>query len=371
MSKIKELSHFGQSIWFDYIQKQFLADGGLKALINDGVRGVTSNPSIFEKAIAGSADYDDTIRSLADSNLGVKEIYEALVLKDIRTASDQMSTVYKTTQGSDGFVSLEVSPKLAFDTEGTIQEAKRLFEAADRKNLMIKVPATDAGIPAIQELIRSGISINATLLFGVHMYERVAEAYISGLEGLAEAGPTVAGGLNVTSVRSVASFFVSRVDAAVDAELEQAGRGELAGKTAIANAKLAYSRYLSIFAGERWNRLAEQGAEAQRLLWASTGTKNPEYPDTLYVDGLIGKNTVNTVPPSTLEAFRDHGKVSESLAQGIEEAVDEIENLKTVGLDLDGITTKLLDEGVTAFENAYDSLLGSIETKRAHLSTVK
>jgi transaldolase/glucose-6-phosphate isomerase len=372
MTKLHELAHLGQAIWFDYIRRSFITSGELQTLIDEGLRGVTSNPTIFEKAIAGSTDYDEDLRRLVEAGKTVEEIYEALAQDDIRRAADLLRPVYEQTDGADGYVSLEVNPNLAHNTEGTIAEARRLFSALDRPNVMIKVPAAPAGIPAIETLIGEGIHVNVTLMFSLDHYEAVVEAYIAGLEKLA------ADGGDLSKVSSVASFFVSRVDTAVDRALEAIGTPEavaLQGKIAIANAQAAYARFCEIFSGGRWERLAAQGARVQRPLWASTSTKNPLYPDTLYVDSLIGPNTVNTVPPATLNAFRDHGTVaptleagpSASLRAGLEEARIQLARLAELGVDLDAITQKLQEDGVAAFAQSFEALMATIAEKRDRL----
>ena len=310
MGKLNELAALGQSIWYDNIRRALIDSGELQALLDAGVRGVTSNPSIFEKAIAGSADYDEAIQALVKEDKSVKEIYENLTLEDIQRTADLLRPIYDRSRGVDGYASLEVSPRLAHDTEGTVSEALRLFAALDRPNVMIKVPATPAGIPAIVALIGEGINVNVTLIFALSTYEAVAEAYLSGLAEL-----TGRGG-NLSRTASVASFFISRVDSAVDLALAEHGNDELQGKIAIANAKVAYRRFQEIFSGQRWDKLVDRGARVQRPLWASTSTKNPSYPDTLYVDELIGAETVNTVPPSTLNFFLDHGRVDSTLGEG-------------------------------------------------------
>ncbi len=365
MSKLNELEKLGQSIWYDYIRRSFLTSGELQSLIDIGLRGVTSNPSIFEKAIAGSADYDQDLKRLVKEDKPVEQIYEALALEDIAQAADLMRPVYDATEGLDGYVSLEVSPTLAHDTDGTIAEAKRLFAALNRPNVIIKVPATPAGIPAITELIGSGINVNVTLIFAVDNYRSVAEAYIAGLEKLS------ANGGDVSRVASVASFFISRVDTAVDQELSAKGNEALQGKIAIANSKVAYALSKQIFSGSRWESLSQAGARMQRLLWASTGTKNPLCPDTLYVDELIGPDTVNTVPPATFNAFLDHGRVSSMLTDGHDEAEEQLSQLKKLEIDLNAITQKLQDDGVKAFAKSFETLMASIEEKRARLLAEK
>jgi len=361
MTKIHELTNFGQSIWYDNIRRALIDSGELQALLDDGVRGVTSNPSIFEKAIAGSADYDDAIRAFTNSDKTAEQIYESLALEDIQRTAYLLRSIYDETEGIDGYVSLEVSPTLAHDTEGTLAEARRLFAALDRPNVMIKVPATPAGIPAIQTLIGEGININVTLMFSLGHYDAVAEAYLSGLEKL-----TASGG-DLSKVASVASFFVSRVENAVDQALEEIGETKLQGKIAIANTKAAYARFRETFSGERWQKLAAQGARVQRPLWASTSTKNPAYPDTVYVDALIGLDTVNTVPPVTLQYFLDHGEAATTLETGRDEAFAQLAQLAELGIDLDAITQKLQDDGVASFAKSFESLMSSITAKREKL----
>jgi len=358
MTKLHELADLGQSIWLDYISRSLIASGKLQGLIEKGLRGVTSNPSIFEKAIDESSDYDQNMQKLAAEGKSVDEIYETLVIRDVRDAADLMRPVYDAAGGADGYVSLEVNPKLAHDTDGTIAEARHLFAAVDRPNVMIKVPATPAGPLAIEALISEGTNINVTLIFSLAQYDAIAEAYISGLGKLAESGR------NVAQVASVASFFVSRIDTAVDQALEKIGESGLQGKIAIASAKMAYARFRETFTGARWERLAALGARVQRPLWGSTSTKNPNYPDTLYVDNLIGPNTVNTLPPATLEAFLDHGRVALTLETGLEEVRAQLSGLSELGVDLDTITQKLQDDGVDAFAKSFETLMASITRKR-------
>jgi transaldolase len=364
MATIRELNLLGQSIWYDYIRRSFITSGELESLIAEGLSGITSNPAIFEKAIAESSDYDDEIRRMAETDSSVKEIYEALAIEDISHAADLFLPVYRATEGKDGYVSIEVSPELAYDTVQTVLEAKRLYARIQRPNVMIKVPGTKAGIPAITGLIGAGININVTLLFSIDNYKEVADAYLKGLENLSLSGPAVDGGHPVNRVASVASFFVSRVDTAVDAELEKKGNKELQGHIAIANARIVAREFKDIYAGGRWKKLSTQEARVQRLLWASTGTKNPSYPDTMYVDNLIGPGTVNTVPPATLKSFIDHGTVSETLTGGIEEAEAQLNKLTEIGIDLDTITVKLQEEGVAAFASPFRSLMNNIAEKR-------
>ncbi|HTK12197.1 MAG TPA: bifunctional transaldolase/phosoglucose isomerase [Xanthobacteraceae bacterium] len=374
MNPLKELQEHGQAVWLDFLARGFIAKGDLKKLVdNDGLRGVTSNPSIFEKAIADGDEYDGAVKkALARTDTTIGTLYEGIAVQDIQHAADVLRPVYDQTKGDDGYVSLEVSPYLANDTQGTIAEAKRLWKEVDRKNLMVKVPATDAGLPAIQALIAEGININITLLFSQKVYEQVVEAYLSGLEVLAKKGG------DVSRIASVASFFVSRIDTAVDKALDEkiAAANDpdekkrleaLKGKVAIANAKLAYKSYERLFADKRWEKLKAKGARPQRLLWASTGTKNKAYSDVLYVEELIGPNTVNTVPPATLDAFRDHGKVADTLQAGVDEAARVLEALASAGISLDAITKQLVKEGVQLFADAADKLLGAVADKRASM----
>lgn len=361
MTKIRDLATLGQAIWVDYIRRAFITTGELQTLVDQGVRGLTSNPSIFQKAIAGSADYDDALEELVAAGMPVDQIYEALAIDDIRAAADMLRPVYETTDGADGYVSLEVSPQLAHDTSGTVAEARRLFAIIGRPNVMIKVPATPEGIPAITVLIGEGVNVNVTLIFSLQHYEAVARAYIAGVERLAAAGG------DVGHVASVASFFVSRIDTAVDRALDGAGAEELKGKIAIASARLAYARFQELFRGQPWERLAAAGARAQRPLWASTSTKNPLYPDTMYVDALVGPQTVNTVPPETLVAFLDHGQVALTLEQGLAEAQEQMARLAELGIDLEAITEQLQADGVQAFADSFESLLGAIAGKREQL----
>jgi transaldolase/glucose-6-phosphate isomerase len=358
MNRFQALNELGQSIWYDYIRRYFLASGELDSLITEGLRGVTSNPSIFEKAINGSSDYDEEIQRLVQMDKSVEEIYEQLVLEDISKAADLLLPIYESTKGVDGYVSLEVSPTLANNTDQTITEARRLFGALNRPNVMIKVPATQEGIPAIEKLIASGINVNVTLIFNLNHYRSVAEAYLTGLERLlADKG-------DVSNVSSVASFFISRVDTEVDRILESQGDTDLKGKIAIANAKASYQEFQNIFSGPRWERLASSGAHVQRVLWASTGVKNPLYPDTLYVDQLIGPDTVNTVPPATFNAFRDHGHVAVTITRGVEEARAHLDRLRDIGIDLGVITQKLQHEGLSSFAKSFEALMTSIANKR-------
>lgn len=361
MTRLHQLADSGQAIWLDFIRRAHLADGSLQTLIDQGVRGVTSNPTIFEQAIVRSDDYDPDLRRLTAAGATPEQIYEALVLEDIAAAADLLRPLYDATVGQDGYVSLEVSPALAHDTAGTVAAGLRLFRALGRPNVMIKVPATPAGLPAVSALLAAGVNVNVTLIFALAQYEAVALAYLDGLERRAAAGE------ELRSVASVASFFVSRVDSAVDPELARAGVSKLIGRTAIANAKLAYARFRELSQGPRWERLAAAGARVQRLLWASTGTKDPRLPDTHYVDGLIGPDTVNTVPPATLTAFLDHGAVAPTLAADLLGAQAHLANLAALGVDLDAVAQKLLDDGVAAFAASFEALMASITTRRARL----
>ncbi len=371
MNPLLALQDYGQSVWLDYMQRHLITSGELQRLIDeDGLRGMTSNPAIFEKAITGSTDYLEALRALTGRSLDAMGLYEQLAIRDIQDAADIFRPVYEHTRRGDGYISLEVSPHLAHDTEGTIREARRLWQTVSRPNLMIKVPATPAGLPAIAQLISEGINVNVTLLFSQEVYERVAEAYIAGLEQLAAAAGDVGG------VASVASFFISRIDTAIDAQVmarlkaaksaqERTLLRSLLGHVAIANGKLTYQRYKTIFQGTRWEALATMGARPQRVLWASTSTKNPKYRDVLYVEELIGPNTVNTMPPATLEAFRDHGQVRASLEEDLEAAHDTMEVLAQVGISMQEVTEKLLDEGVRLFAEPFDKLLDTLAHRGA------
>jgi transaldolase/glucose-6-phosphate isomerase len=372
MNPVKALENHGQAIWLDFLARGFVAKGDLQKLIDtDGVKGVTSNPSIFEKAIGSSEEYDGAIGSaLKKGDRPIVELFEHLAVEDIQRAADVLRPVYDHLKGEDGFVSLEVSPYLAMDAKGTIAEAERLWKEVGRKNLMVKVPATPEGLPAIEHLIGEGISINITLLFSQKVYVQVAEAYLAGLEKY------VATGGDPSRVASVASFFVSRIDSAVDKQLdekiarandpsEKERLAALKGKVAIANAKLAYQEYKRLFSGPHWDKLAARGAKPQRLLWASTGTKNKDYSDVLYVEELIGPNTVNTVPPATLDAFRDHGKPRDSLEENVEDARRVLAELEKSGISLDAITAELVRDGVRLFADAADKLYGAVAHKRA------
>ncbi len=378
MNSLRRLADYGQSVWLDYIRRSLISGGELKRLIEeDGLRGVTSNPAIFEKAIAGSRDYDAALEAIAGKGaMEAKAVYEALAVEDIRDAASVIRPVYEATDGRDGYVSLEVSPYLAHDTDGTCQEGRRLWKELGCANVMIKVPATREGIPAIEQLISQGLNINVTLLFSRDVYERVVEAYIKGLERLAEAGG------DLGKVASVASFFISRIDTAVDSiavdrlarvrpGAERALLKSILGRVAIANAKLTYQRYEELFAGERWRALEKQGARTQRLLWASTGAKNPRYRDVVYVEELIGPDTVNTIPPATYDAFRDHGRLRSSLVQELEEALDTMESLRQLDISIEKVTDRLLEDGLRLFSEAFDKLLAAVEAARAKATPKK
>jgi transaldolase/glucose-6-phosphate isomerase len=367
---LRALQAYGQSVWLDYISRSLITSGELRRLIDeDGLRGVTSNPSIFEKAVAGSSDYREMLEAPEARALDAKTLYEKLAICDIQDAADALSPVYEQTSRRDGYVSLEVSPLLAHDAAGTLEEARRLWQAVGRQNLMIKVPATREGIPAVQQLISEGINVNVTLLFAQETYEEVAAAYIAGLESLAARGG------DPGRVASVASFFVSRIDTAVDAliatrlEAPTDARDEdflrgLTGKVAVANARLAYQRYRGIVSGRRWLALAGQGAQTQRLLWASTSTKNPGYRDVVYVEELIGPDTVNTIPLETLEAFREHGRPRPSLTEDLDSAAETMVMLAEAGISMKDVTDQLLADGLQIFSAAFERVLGAVDRQR-------
>jgi transaldolase/glucose-6-phosphate isomerase len=365
---LRDLQKYGQSVWLDYIRRTLLTGGELKRLIDeDGLRGMTSNPSIFEKAISGSTDYADLLNSLKSrTDLDAKARYEILAIRDIQDATDIMRPVYESTKRRDGYVSLEVSPYLAHDTQGTLAEARRLWKEVGRENVMIKVPGTKEGIPAFQQLISEGINVNVTLLFSQRVYEEVAEAFIAGVEQLAKNGG------DLSKIASVASFFISRIDSSIDkivadrlkTEKDPARQAELKsilGKVAVANGKETYQKYLTIFGTDRWKKLAAKGAQTQRVLWASTSTKNPNYSDVLYVDELIGPDTVNTIPPATFDAFRDHGNPSASLTANLDDARKTMATVAKLGISIDEVTDKLTVEGVKLFADAFDQLLAAVE----------
>jgi transaldolase/glucose-6-phosphate isomerase len=365
---LQELLDYGQSMWLDYIRRDLFTSGKLKAMIaNDGLRGMTSNPAIFEKAIADSNLYDDILKSLASrADLDTTARYEHLAIRDIQDAADILRPVYDSSKARDGYVSLEVSPYLAHKTKETIEEARRLWKAVGRENVMIKIPGTAEGLPAIQQCISEGININITLLFAKDVYEKVAEAYIAGVEQLAKNGG------DVKKMASVASFFISRIDSLIDSQIEakqktatdpkqQVLLKNLLGKVAIANGKLAYQSYQRIFSGPRWDTLAAKGAQTQRVLWASTSTKNPAYRDVIYIEELIGPDTVNTIPPATIDAFRDHGKLRNSLTENVSGAKQTMDDLAAAGISIKAATDKLTDDAVKLFADAFDKLLAAVE----------
>jgi transaldolase len=365
-----ELRKLGQSVWFDNIERTLVTSGELRRMIEeDGLGGVTSNPAIFEKAISGSEDYTEQLTDLARENKSPLEIYEALAVRDIQMAADALASVYDETDGVDGFVSLECSPLLANDTQGTIEEAKRLWKWLDRKNVMIKIPGTPEGIPAIEECIYEGININITLLFSLTAYEQTIEAYLRGLER------RTAEGKPVDRIASVASFFVSRIDSAVDKKLdemisqsqsedEKAQLSSLSGRIAIANAKMAYQVFKAAFGGARFGALRDKGARVQRPLWASTSTKNPAYSDVYYVESLIGADTVDTIPPATLKAFRDHGDARPTIEENLDQERARLDLLEKIGISLKSVTQQVLDDGVRLFVQPFEKLLKTIETRR-------
>ena len=365
---LQALLSYGQSMWLDYIRRDLLTGGGLKKMIEeDGLRGMTSNPSIFEKAIGESSLYDDMLKTLASrQDLDTTARYEQIAIRDIQDAADALRPVYDSSKFRDGYVSLEVSPLLALKTQETIDEARRLWKTVNRENVMIKVPGTPEGLPAIRQLLGEGLNINITLLFAQEVYEKVAEAYIAGLEDLAKRGG------NLKKMASVASFFISRIDTLVDSVIDdklkaisnaqqEALLKGLLGKVAIANGKLTYLRYQRIFSGPRWQALAAQGAQTQRVLWASTSTKNPAYRDVMYVEELIGPDTVNTMPPATIDAFRDHGRLRNSLTEDVAGAQNVMDNLARAGISIKEVTTKLTADGVKLFADAFNKLLAAVE----------
>ncbi len=357
MTKLEELATLGQSIWYDFIRRDILLNGELQRLIDMGLRGMTSNPSIFEKAINGSDIYDEDFNKLVAEGKTPKEIYEEIALKDISIAADLFMPVFENTHRIDGYVSIEVDPNLAHDTEGTIAEGKRLFQKLNKPNVMIKVPATKEGLPAVTELIASGINVNVTLIFNIDNYLEVVQSFKDGITKLDERKGTLC------CVESVASFFVSRLDTYVDKILDEKGRPELKGKTAIAYAKTVYQEFLKIFSGDEWQKLIDKGARTQQLLWASTSTKNPDYPDTMYIDNLIGHNTINTVPPATLEKFLDHGVVRKTIYENLEESKEHLRKIAEAGIDLNEVTNQLQVDGVKAFADSYQKILESIQAK--------
>ena len=363
---LKGLLAYGQSPWLDFIRRNIILNGDLKKMVdNDGLRGMTSNPAIFEKAITAGNDYDDVINDPASKSLDAKGVYEKIAIRDVQDAADIFRGVYNETKKYDGYVSLEVSPLLASDAQGTIQEARRLWKTVNRPNVMIKVPGTKEGLPAIRQLLEEGININITLLFAQSVYERVAEAYISALEARASKGQDISG------IASVASFFVSRIDTLVDKKIEEKLKSvtdpkqrellsSIEGKIAIANAKCTYEKYGELTGGPRWKALAAKGARTQRLLWASTSTKNPKYRDVLYVEELIGADTVDTIPPATWDAFRDHGRLRHSLTENVPAAHQTMQNLAKAGISMKEVTDQLVVDAVRLFADPFNSLLAAI-----------
>jgi transaldolase len=361
---LQELADHGQSVWIDYLSRPFVQDGELAGLVDQGVVGVTSNPTIFQGAIAEGDAYDDQIRELvAGGEKEPKEIFIALAADDIRAACDVLRPVYDEGNGKDGYVSLEVDPNLAHETQATAEEAKRLHGLIDKPNLFIKIPATKEGLPAIEETIAAGIPVNVTLIFSLERHREVAEAYIRGVQRLADSGG------DLSKVASVASFFVSRVDTEADKRLDEAGNGELKGKLAIANAKLAYQTYKEVFAGEQWEALEAKGATKQRCLWASTSTKNEDYRDVIYVEELVGADTVNTMPRATVEAVLDHGEIRPSLEEDVEGARKLLDDLAEAGIDYEDVVETLEKEGVQKFADSFKELFSDIESKRDQLVT--
>jgi len=369
---LKDLLKYGQSMWLDYIRRDLFTTGKLKGLIeDDGLRGMTSNPAIFEKAIADSSLYDDILHSLAaQKDLSATAKYEQIAIRDIRDAADQLRGVYEQTNFRDGYVSLEVSPYLANKTQETIDEARRLWKTVQRENVMIKIPGTAEGLPAIRQAISEGININVTLLFAQEVYVKVAEAYVAGVEELAGRGG------NLKKMAGVASFFISRIDTLIDSMLDQKLKStsdpnqqallkSLLGKVANANGKLTYQRYQKIFSGTNWEKLAAKGAQTQRVLWASTSTKNPNYRDVMYVEELIGPDTVDTMPPATIDAFREHGRVRPSLTEDIPGAQKTMDDLAKAGISMKEVTDKLTVDGVKLFSDAFDKLLAAVEKSTA------
>ena len=359
--RFKELEQIGQSVWLDNISRDLLNNKELEKLIEEvGLKGVTSNPTIFQKAIGSGSAYDGQIEQLLsiNSSLSADDLFEELAISDIQRAADVLFPVYKKTTGIDGFVSIEVSPILASNTEGTINAARRLNKKVNRPNVMIKIPATQEGLPAIKQMISEGVCINVTLIFSQQVYEQVVEAYIAGLEERSKKNS------RLNNISSVASFFISRIDTSVDKELDKAGNTALKGKIAIANAKLVYEKSKKIFTGDRFKKLQEKGARIQRLLWASTSTKNPSYPETIYIDELVGKDTVNTMPPATIEAFKTKGLVYNAIEDKVDEARKQMKALKDLNIDFSEITKKLTVDGVESFAHSFRDLISTIENKK-------
>jgi transaldolase len=363
-NRLREIEALGQAIWIDNLNRDLLDTGKLRSLFEeDGLTGVTSNPTIFEKGMGHSDAYDDAFREVAAETDDPQEIFERLALRDVRDAADLLRPVFERTEGQDGYVSFELPASLAFDAEGSVEQAVRLHKLIDRENVLIKVPGTAEGARAFEELTAQGINVNVTLLFAVERYNEIAEAYLTGLERRLDAGEPI------DRAASVASFFVSRVDTKVDAALEEQGREDLRGKAAVANARLAYADFQKVFSGERWQRLADAGAPVQRPLWASTSTKNPDYPDTMYVDELIGPYTVNTMPDATIDAARDHATAERTVDKDVDAAREHMQALADAGVDFDDIVmNQLVDEGVKSFGESYDSLLDTLRGKAGELA---
>lgn len=358
-NKLKSIRNFGQSIWLDFFDRKIMDSGKLKELVEiDGISGVTANPSIFEKAINSSSDYDSDISAIGKQIVTNEEIFIDLAVKDIKQATGYFESVFHETNGNDGFVSLEVSPRLAYNTEGTVGQARDFWKAINRKNAMIKIPGTKEGLPAIRKCISEGININITLLFGLPRYTQIADAYIAGLEDRVKTNKAI------DQVTSVASFFVSRIDALIDPLLEKKGLGKLKGEVAVASAKRAYEIYKEVFSSERFKKLQIKGAKRQRLLWASTSSKDPSFSDVKYVEALIGPETINTIPIETLQAFNDHGNAESCLERDLEKATHLMVQLKESGIDIDTVTQTLENEGIEKFDKAYDNLLKAIGNKR-------
>ncbi|WP_375754402.1 transaldolase [Corallococcus exercitus] len=369
MNPLRQLAEFGQSVWVDNLQRSYITKGTLKKFIDeDGLKGLTSNPTIFQKAVSGSDDYQDLFDAAKGKGVSGNDLYEQLAVRDVQGAADLLKTVYDATKGQDGYASLEVSPRLALDTQGTLEEARRLWKTLARPNVMVKVPGTVPGVPAFEQLTAEGININVTLLFSQERYKEIAEAYVSGLEKFAASGG------DVSRVASVASFFISRIDAIVDKEIEkklkagatpeqQKALEGLSGKVAIANAKLAYRTFKEVFGGARWKALAAKGAKVQRVLWASTSTKSPKLRDVLYVEELIGRDTVNTMPPATIDAFRDHGKVRPSLEEDLPAAEATMRQLEAAGISMKTVTDELATDGIRLFSESFDQLLSAVGEK--------
>lgn len=363
MTKLNDIHKLGQSVWIDQISRELFASGELQSLIDQGLRGMTSNPSIFMKSMTGSDAYNDDLARLVNQALDIETIYETLAISDIQQAANMLRPIFDSSNGADGFVSLEANPNLAHETQGTLDEIRRLNLLVDRPNVMFKIPATEAGYPAIQTLLAEGLPVNITLMFSLEQYDAVSEAYLKALETRLDSGKPI------DRMASVASFFVSRIDSKIDPMLEERGVSDLQGIIAVANAKLAYEQFQEKLNSPRWERLAASGARPQRVLWASTSTKNPAYPDTLYVDNLIGPDTVNTLPPETITAVLDHGTVARTVDRNVNLAREQIEKLARTGIDLNQVTRELLDQGVASFNEAYQTLIENLSQKAQKIRT--